>query len=105
MGINTSIIGGSYQGVCFSVPAGIVQNVVSEIIENGRVERGFLGVFPEIVKYEYAEQHGITDISGAFVSLVQPNTPAASAGIKVGDIIRRWNDKVVENELKRCLAL
>lgn len=99
MGINTSIIGGSYQGVCFSVPAGIVQNVVSEIIKNGRVERGFLGVFPEIVKYEYAEQHGITDISGAFVSLVQPNTPAASAGIKVGDIIRRWNDKVVENEL------
>ncbi len=99
MGINTSIIGGSYQGVCFSVPAGIVQNVVSEIIENGRVERGFLGVFPEIVKFEYAEQHGITDISGAFVSLVQPNTPASNAGIKEGDIIRRWNDKVVENEL------
>lgn len=99
MGINTSIIGGSYQGVCFSVPAGIVQNVVSEIIENGRVERGFLGILPEIVDYKYAEQNGISDISGAFVSLVRPNTPAANAGIKQGDIIRRWNDRLVENEL------
>lgn len=99
MGINTSIIGGSYQGVCFSVPAGIVQNVVSEIIENGRVERGFLGILPQIVDYKYAEEHGISDISGAFVSSVHPNTPAANAGIKRGDIIRRWNDRLVENEL------
>lgn len=99
MGINTSIIGGSYQGVCFSVPSSIVQFVVEQIIENGRVERGFLGVFPEMVSYDYARENGIDDFSGALVSSVQPGTPAFMAGIQKGDIIRRWNDTDVESEL------
>ena len=99
MGINTSIIGGSYQGVCFAVPSEIVLNVVDEIISKGRVERGFLGVHPEMVSYDYAREIGLEDVRGAYIRRIERRTPAARAGLQVGDVIRKWNDQVVESEL------
>lgn len=99
MGINTSIIGGSYQGVCFAVPADVVLNVVEQIIEQGHVERGFLGVQPEMVSFDYAQQIGLSDVRGAFVKSVEHQTPAQSADIRPGDIIRRWDEKTVDSEL------
>lgn len=99
MGINTSIIGGSYQGVCFAVPAEIVLNVTDQLIKKGHVERGYLGVHPEKVSYDYAREIGLADVKGAFVREVIRKTPASLAGILPGDVIRKWNDQIVESEL------
>ncbi len=99
MGINTSIIGLSYQGVCFAVPAKIVKKIADEIILQGFVNRGYLGVYPEMVSYEYAKKNGLADTSGAFVKSIAPKTPASKAGIRPGDVIRKWNQRIVESEL------
>lgn len=99
MGINTSIIGGSYQGVCFAVPSEIVLDVVQDLIEKGRVERGFLGVHPEMVSYDYAREIGLSDVKGAYIRQIEYETPADRAGLRVGDVIRKWNEQVVDSEL------
>ena len=92
VGINTAIVGPTYQGISFAIPSDMVHQVYDQLIKSGKVARGWLGVSMKELAPEEAEKLGI---SGALVAGVLPDSPAAEAGIQPGDIITKWNKKNV----------
>jgi serine protease Do len=99
IGINTAIVGESYQGISFAIPSSVAQNVYDRLRANGRVARGWLGVQLGEVTFEMAEQMKLPNAKGAYVAGVMDQlgltSPAKTAGITKGDIVLRWNDKEV----------
>jgi serine protease Do len=89
IGVNTAIVSpsGGNVGIAFAIPAASVQRIVQELKETGTVTRGYVGVQIQPITKEIAESLGLKDAQGALVAEVQPNTPAADAGIKSGDAI------------------
>ena len=98
MGINSQIISstGGSNGISFSIPSNVAGNVVAQLRESGRVERGLLGVRMREVDYALAEIFEMERPRGAFVDEVQPNSPASMADIRNEDIILRFNDHEIE---------
>ncbi|WP_152452604.1 Do family serine endopeptidase [Microbulbifer sp. THAF38] len=97
VGINSQIYtrsGGSI-GLSFAIPASLAQDVVAQLKEKGRVDRGWLGVGIRNVDRDMAEAMGLGKPSGALVEQVSPGTPAAEAGIKPGDIITRFDGRKI----------
>ena len=92
VGINTAIVGPTYQGISFAIPSDMVHQVYDQLIKSGKVARGWLGVSMKELTPEESEKLGV---SGALVSGVLPDSPAAEAGIQRGDIITKWNKKIV----------
>jgi serine protease Do len=94
IGINTAIFspsGGSI-GIGFAIPSNLAQRVVAQLREHGRVRRGWLGVNIQQVTDEIAEALRLPGgARGALVARVQEGGPAASAGIRAGDVILRFN--------------
>lgn len=86
IGINTAIINYA-QSIGFAIPSNIVKNVAQQIIENGSVSRGWLGVGIEYVPEDVAKNANIKTKDGVLVNSVFEKQPAYKAGIKVGDII------------------
>jgi len=86
VGINTAIINYA-QSIGFAIPANIVKNVSHQIIENGSVSRGWLGVGIEHVPDDVAKVANLQSGGGVLVNSVFEKQPAFNAGIKVGDII------------------
>jgi serine protease Do len=89
IGVNTAIFsptGGSV-GIAFAIPARMVENVVTQLKEKGRVTRGWLGVQVQPVTPELAESLGLKQARGALVSIPAPGSPAVEAGIRRGDVI------------------
>ena len=108
VGVNTAIFspsGGSI-GLGFAIPASTVDGVVSSLEHGGVVSRGYLGVQIQPVSQDIADSLGLKSVSGALVDEAQPNTPAAAAGLKAGDIITRLNGKDVKDpaELTRAVG-
>jgi len=99
VGINTAIFSatGGYQGIGFAIPINVAKEVLPYLKEGKVVERGFLGVAGDDLTAELAQQFDYKGTKGALVNEVVPDTPAAEAGMKAGDIIMRWNDKEVES--------
>ncbi len=99
VGINTAIFSrsGGYMGIGFAVPSNMTRAVMDSLIKGGKVVRGWLGVSIQDVTPELAKQFGLKDTRGALVSEVIPDSPAASAGIKTGDVITSFNGKTVES--------
>ena len=97
VGINTAIASnsGGYQGIGFSIPINTAKQVTDQLIHNGRVQRGYLGVQLEEIGPDLASKLGVKPNTGVLVADVMPNTPAAAAGVKEGDIIRSFNGKTV----------
>ena len=93
VGINTAIFGRTYQGISFAIPSDMVHQVYDQLIKSGKVARGWLGVSMKELTPEESEKLGI---SGALISGVIPDSPAAAAGIQLGDIITMWNKKLVD---------
>lgn len=89
IGINTAIASrtGSYSGYSFAVPSSIVQKVVQDLIEFGRVERAYIGVEISNLNQDLADQLEIEDVKGVYVSGVVENSAADEGGIAKGDII------------------
>lgn len=89
IGINTAIASrtGSYTGYSFAVPVSIVQKVVADLKEFGRVQRAILGVTITDINAELAEELKIDRIEGIYVTSVTDNGAAKEAGIKEGDVI------------------
>lgn len=89
IGINTAIRSpvGASVGIGFAVPVRIVRQVAAQLIAHGRVIRGYLGIRPQAVSEAIRLAMGLPDTSGVLVSQVLENTPAATAGIKSGDVI------------------
>jgi len=90
IGINTAIAsrGGGYNGVCFAVPSNTASRVLGDLIANGSVSRGFIGVRPAAMSPELAKQLSLpTDLKGALVESVTKGMPADKAGIQIKDVI------------------
>jgi len=104
IGVNTAIYspsGGSI-GIAFDVPASIAMPVVNELQKHGRVERGWLGLMIQPVTPEIAEALGMKDTAGALVAGVQPASPAAKAGLAVGDVVAELDGMTIKDD--RALA-
>ena len=91
VGINTAIIGRSYQGISFSIPSAIARDSYEQLRDQGWVLRGFLGVEPMEVTDRVAKKLGLERGQGVFVAKVQIDTPAHEAGLLRGDVILSWD--------------
>jgi len=98
IGINSQILSstGGSNGISFSIPSNVAINVVNQLRDTGRVERGLLGVRMREVDYALAEIFDMERPRGAFVDEVQPGSPAQAAGIQNEDIILEFNDHEIE---------
>jgi serine protease Do len=99
VGINTLIYSqsGGSEGIGFAAPSNIVKNVVTQIQKSGRVRRGEIGVTPQTVTPLLAEALGLNEQAGVIVADVDPNGPAAGAGVKAGDLVASLDGKPMEN--------
>lgn len=97
MGINTAIASqsGTYAGYGFAVPANLASRVVSDLIQYGSTQRGYLGVTIANIDGNFAKQYDLPVNEGAYVSSVVPNSAAQSAGIKEKDVVVSINDRKV----------
>ncbi|KGD70499.1 serine endoprotease [Tatumella morbirosei] len=95
IGINTAILApdGGNIGIGFAIPSNMVKNLTAQMIEYGQVKRGELGIMGTELNSELAQAMKVDAQRGAFVSQVLPNSSAAKAGIKAGDVIVSMNNK------------
>jgi len=94
VGINTAILSGETggnQGIGFAIPANLARNIMDQIMKNGKVTRGFLGILPQELTPEMAKAFGMPNAHGVAVAQVEPNSPAQKGGLKVGDVITAVN--------------
>ncbi len=98
VGINSWILssGGGNIGLSFSIPIEVAQNSIDQLLEFGRVSRGFLGVGIEIITREKADALGLDRPAGALVNRVEPDSAAARGGIEVGDVIVSFNEQPID---------
>ena len=99
IGVNTAILSraGGNQGVGFAVPANLARAVMNQLLKNGKVVRGYLGVMIQPVSPEIAEAFNLPDARGALVGEVTPDGPAARAGLAQGDVITELNGVRVDD--------
>ena len=108
IGINTAIYsqsGGSV-GIGFAISSNLANRVASQLVEFGQTRRGWLGVFIQEVTPDIAESLGLRAVGGALVSSTNENSPAAKGGIQPGDVILKFDGKVIDKmrDLPRIVA-
>lgn len=96
LGINSAIISksGASAGIGFAIPSNMAKSIAKQLIENGKIERGFMGV--NLASLDESKQKYYGHSQGAVVTDVSKDTPAQRAGIKRGDLIVSANSKVIE---------
>lgn len=99
IGINAAIKSntGSFTGYSFAIPANIVRKVVTDLIEFGSVQRAFIGISIQNVSNEIAADLNLDDLKGVYIAGLSDNSSAKDAGLEVGDIIRKINDKEIND--------
>jgi len=99
LGINTAIFSksGGSQGIGFAIPVMLAKNVMQQIIEQGHVSRGWLGVEIYELTPEIMQAFGVQDMSGVIIVGVMQGGPAEAAGLQANDIVIRINDKPVSD--------
>lgn len=99
MGINTAIFSnsGGSQGIGFAIPAELALDVLEQIIKNGRVIRGWLGMEVKMLTPAIAQSMNIDYIPGMLISRLMENGPGHQAGLQAGDIITHFNGQSVNN--------
>lgn len=98
VGINTAILSpaGGNIGIGFAVPSNMARAVMAQLIEHGEVRRGRLGVAIQDLTPDLAVALGLSDIRGAVVASVEPDSPAAQAGVEAGDAVVAFNGQPVQ---------
>jgi Do/DeqQ family serine protease len=109
IGINTAILGpsGGNVGIGFAVPANIAKQVMADLIKNGSVVRGQIGIHLQDLTADVAASLGTERLDGALVAQVAQGSAAAEAGIQAGDLIVAINEAPVRNvgDIRRSLNL
>ncbi|HKS68512.1 MAG TPA: Do family serine endopeptidase [Candidatus Acidoferrales bacterium] len=110
IGINTAIATGGggrgNVGIGFAIPIDMAHKVMQQIVEHGKVVRGYLGLLPQDVDASLAKQFGLSKATGALVAQVEKDTPASRAGLKEGDVILKVNGQEVDsaNDLRLLIS-
>ncbi len=99
IGIDTFIItnNGQFAGAGFAIPSEIAKSSVEQIVKNGTVHHGYLGIAMNDVTPENAQFFNLPDATGAVVSQVTPDSPASRSGLKTGDVLREINSRKIVN--------
>ena len=102
IGINTAVLGKnnggdiSVEGISFAIPVNLARGVMEEILDHGRVIRGWTGIVPEDVSDEQAQQLGLSR-GGVVITNLYRSSPAVDAGLRIGDIVTRVDGKGVHS--------
>jgi serine protease Do len=106
VGINTAIIGGA-NNIGFAVPMSVVKQILPQLKEKGRVDRGYLGVLLAPITQDVVEEQKLPSKKGALIAGVERGGPAAQAGLKPGDVIVNADGKPVNDptQLTRAVGL
>ena len=99
VGMNTAILsqsGGSV-GIGFAIPSSMVMQLVEQLAEYGRIQRGYIGVEVQDLDQNIAQAFGLDFYRGVIITNVEPNSPAAQAGLQNGDIVKSLNGKTIHN--------
>lgn len=99
IGINTAIMPYA-QGLGFAIPVNKAKEIMGDLVDKGRVSRGWLGVSIVDANSEVAKMYGVPDGTGIVVSKVMPGEPAEKSGLKAGDIIVEVNGQKVKNTIE-----
>lgn len=108
VGVNAAILGESFRGISFSIPSRVARRVANELIQNGEVQRGWLGVRMEDLSYQ--DRYGLDGSILPGVRIVDfPNgepSPALAAGLQKGDIILSFDNRPVlcQSELMQMIG-
>ena len=99
IGINTFLVSssGAFSGMGFAIPTQIVRPTVDTLIRDGKVSHGYMGIGITDVTPENSKFFDVSDASGAVVTQVEPDSPAAKAGVKAGDVIAELNGQKVSD--------
>ena len=99
LGISTAILSrsGMNAGIGFAIPINMAMRIVEDLMDDGSVQRGFLGVLPAATDSPLAKRLGIKEQPGALIEEVNADTPAARAGIEVGDVVTHINGQRVDD--------
>lgn len=97
VGINTAIFSksGGYQGIGFAVPSNMAKTVFDQLIKEGRIKRGWLGVNIQDMTPELSQKFGLDRPEGVLINGIIKDSPADKAGLKRGDIITEFNGRSV----------
>jgi serine protease Do len=106
VGITTAVIRGNAEGIGLAIAIDTAEPVIQELIDNGSVDRGFLGITIQEITPSLAQQFGLAVDHGVGIRSVEPGGPAAAAGLVEGDIIVRLGDTEIRTsgDLFRALA-
>jgi serine protease Do len=107
VGVNTAIFsrGGGNIGIGFAIPINMVKGLLSQLKDQGKVTRGWLGVVIEDVNAETAEALGMSEAQGALVANVAKGSPAEAAGVQVGDVIVGFEGAAVKKSSELSLIV
>jgi serine protease Do len=108
IGINSAIFSpsGGNIGIGFAISSNLAKDIITQLEDNGTVQRGWLGVSIQPLDEDLATGLGRSNTDGALVAKVEPNTPAESAGVKAGDLILSYNGEQIKDlrDLTRAVA-
>ena len=101
VGINSQIFStsGGFMGLSFAIPSKLAMQIKDQLVKNGKVTRGRIGVVIQSVTQDLAESFGMKAPKGAIVSQVEKDGPAAKAGLQEGDIITAVNGKAIDDSV------
>jgi serine protease Do len=107
IGINTAIFSrsGGSEGIGLAIPTSLAREVMLSLVKDGKVTRGYIGVSLQPLTAALAKKFGLQNDQGALVDEVLPNSPAAKAGLRNGDVIQQFNGKPIADARRLSLEV
>jgi len=110
VGINTAILShgsGGNEGIGFAIPINMARNVMSQILDHGKVNRAYLGIMVQDITPGISKAMNLKDMKGVLVGDVTPSGPASRSGVQRGDVILEVNGKPMEDsrELRNSISM